>query len=112
MDYDDRIIDLERMIDAKISDLSRIVYQITEAQKSNAKYLDNMERDITKLSNILPEYKVLKLRMQELEKRIDDLQESKVWLARVVWGIIIATVIEAAFKFKFFAEIGKLSGHL
>ena len=100
-DVDDRILELERMLDKKITDLTSLLSKITESQKNNTKMIEVINSDIKHLNGIIVEYKVLSVKMKALEDKINDLEESRTWMFRMIVGIVIGAVIELAFKFKY-----------
>lgn len=100
-DVDERILELERMLDKKITDLTSILSKISEAQKNNSKMIEVVNADIKHLNSIIVEYKVLSVKMKNLEEKINDLEESRTWMFRMIVGIVIGAVIELAFRIKY-----------
>ena len=100
-DVDERILELERMLDKKITDLTSVLSQISEAQKNNSKMIEVVNKDIKHLNGIMVEYKVLSVKMKNLEEKINDLEESKTWMFRMIVGIVMGAIIELAFRIKY-----------
>jgi uncharacterized coiled-coil DUF342 family protein len=84
----------------RCDEIQKALYTLVEAQKNTTKNVDRLADDVKALIKNASEYHVLEVGIENINKKVEELESSKQWGFRLIIGAVITAVIGLLYDFR------------
>ena len=84
----------------RCDEIQKALYTLVEAQKNTTKNVDRLADDVKALIKNSSEYHILESSITAVNKKCDDLEESKQWGFRLIIGAVLLSLVRLLYEAK------------